>query len=393
MRFPRRLAAVLLLAAHGHCLASGFAELPDPAAVLAGLKASRPAAFAPATRPLLLADHADRAAVDALWTRLQASALGRELSAVFAARGLPVRVVFEEMGTTVDGDGLDGARGWSEFESDVFVVHLSALLREPRWLDEGASTLAHEALGHCDRYQALPPGLSTSTYHLYAGDETYASLVGWVVALELDARASVEGALAMAEGRSAREAERRFVNLAYAQALSLEEMGSPAEVYAARREEAGRRRAANAGLAAFTEFLSEAAEHFVSVHGEDPARFAFLRASVARRRAAIAAADGRLADAESWLTRLAAAHAAGGPEAADLRAAASHPFLADVERRIASLSLRVRTLTPRAAPSVSTAPAGAPSVEVDESKLLSLMKGDLAAHREFWGPVLSRLPP
>lgn len=380
-----------MAAAPVSAFAAGYADLPDPALVLAGLKAARPAAFAPASRPLLLADPADRADVDALWARIQDSPLGRELSAAFTARGRPVRVVFEDMKTTVSEDGLDGQKGRSDFESKTFVVGLSTLLRDPRWRDEGAGTLAHELLGHCDRYQALPPGLSTSTYHLYAGDETYASLVGWIVTLELGSRAHASEALAMAEGRAAIESNRRFLNLAYAQALSLREMSAPAGAYAARRDDAARARKDNAGNIALLEFMAAAADHFVAAHGEDPTRYAALRASLETKRATLAASDSRFENAESWLGRLADRHAEGGSETSALRAAASHPYFADVERLIAALSARVRAVARR--PEAAAAPSAEASSDVGQDELLSKMKSDAAVHRDFWSAAAARLPP
>jgi hypothetical protein len=395
MSFSRRLATIFLMAAPACSFASGYADLPDPALVLAELKAARPAAFASVGQPLLLAAPADRADVDALWARIQDSALGRELSIGFVARGRRVRVVFEEMGTKARGEDLDGPRGWSDFESDTFVVHVSALLRAPRWRDEGAGTFAHELLGHCDRYQAVPPDLSTATYHLYAGDETYASLVGYAVSLELGSHGSAEPALALAEGRAAVESKRRFVNLAYAQALSLSELFSADQAYASRRDDAARARVESAGIIALNELMAAAADHFITVHGEHPGRYAALRASLESKRAILLDAKTRHEDAESYLTGLADRYAAGTPETAGLRAAASNPFLADVETRIAALSSRVRVLAARAAPPSGPAIAGASTdaaADVDQDELLSKLKSDVSVHPEFWKAATSHLP-
>lgn len=386
MSFWRPIAILLLAAAPLSSDAAASEGLPDPGLVLAELQARRPAAFAPASRALLLASPADRADVDALWARIQLSPLGRELSAAFVARGRPVLVVFEKMDTTVHGGELDGPRAWSEFESSPFAVVLSDVLREPRWRDEGAGTLAHELLGHVDRYQALPPGLSTSTYHLYAGDETYASLVGWTVSLELGARGSEAQALEMASGRASVESRRRFTTLAYAQALSLAEMSAPAEAYAARRDDAARERKAIANNADFYAFMNAAADHFVSVHGEDPSRYAAMRAGLEAGRATLARSDERFKDAESWLGRL----AEGGPEGETLRAAAGHPFFADVEGRIAALSARVRALPRPPAPAVA-APSAAASSGVDQNELLSMMKRDVPVHPDFWAAASAGL--
>ncbi len=356
------------------------------AALLAALFAAVPARR-PGVGDLLLANgRVEREALDRIVARMIETPTAQELLPELLALRRPVRVVFdpeiEARVLRLDGrERLYG--GLAFFQHSDLSVRLSPLFLHPARRDKAAAMLAHELLGHAARHLRYDVPSDILTH--YIGSETYATLVGDVVGMELGDVEAARAARYLARDRVTAERGRVDESRSYILSLSVGEMADAVASYKARIARLRREYPTEDPHRDIEDFYFRAIDHFVAEHGERRSTYSVL---IDKLEASRVLGDQLLQGRRNadYLERFLLDFGKGprpSPEA--LALAASHPHILDLEARIARLSARVlaRDVPPeRRAPYIEKNP---------ERAILRRAKEDAAVHPKLWAAEMPKL--
>ena len=372
-----------------------FAKVPEPAGVpIPGpLAAADPLAVRLRSRLVLDAGGSAlaREVLDMAVRRLLESPTARELAEELLARGVTVKISFEEMDNSVLADrggrkSVQGYGGTTTHGSGGAWVKLNRdYLRSDAvyQLRDLPATLGHELLGHALGAARAEKAGVLDAWNRWRGDELTAGLAGWLIAAELGAAPNDAHLRRWLEDP---EAYFRGMHLAggyYAKTFSAAEAADPAHAYGERLARV------DAALASFDREAAEAVEwgkvidHLVAEHGVSPRRVALVRWELAYAfiPSERAAERERLAAVRRDL--LAAAASLNEPaEKASLAAVAKgfqHPFFAEADERIRALGERLR-----AAVAASPKPVKRDPEDLDAADILALYRKDLVDNPAHW---------
>ncbi|MFA6433279.1 MAG: hypothetical protein WCW52_01145 [Elusimicrobiales bacterium] len=219
---------------------------------------------------------AERAALGAMLSRMMDSATAREMTLQFIKAGATAEISFEEMpnsviATVAGKKTVSGALGYT-ITTDRPSVKLNKLFMQYD-RDKGSRVLTHEILGHVlERKQA---GALRDVYGYNENEEENSKLIGWLVQIELGDRPEEEvWEYARHPGDYGKLIKMR--SAAYSLTLTGDEMKDPVPVYQERLAEA------DLELLQLRKDVEKGGEwekqldHFVRVHGMDPAAFGLL---------------------------------------------------------------------------------------------------------------------
>lgn len=330
-------------------------------------------------------DHAAAAALDDALRRLVKSPTARGLAQELLATGEKPRVSFEPGDCAVYT--RDGRSAISGIAAKTATRARPPQVKLCRGLLDAASdalardlvvTLPHELLGHAleaVRARRLSPA-DAAQYESAAENETNASLVGWVVGLELGAAPADARMRRFLDDPDKYLAERALELQHYAGALARGERNDPAGVLRARLARLPAEREKVEAAVRGAEKWRAVIEHFVSVHGA--ARAAFAARLDAIERVERSYAPGRRAQLDA-VEKILRERLSRRDERREL---VGGVFLAEEEKRIAGLRARLARLLsgkPAAKPGLST-----PIGQFTRKQLVKLYEDDLREHPEHW---------
>lgn len=355
-------------------------------------------------RLVLFDDHGDpaqREALDAAFRLMMRSPTARALSAEFVAQGRRAKVSFETLDGGAVGEDkhkwLAGIGAVTERSSEDRIKINRGYLETPESTQFGdlPGTLAHELLGHAlNGARAAAAGVG-SAIDKWDGDEDLAGVTGWLVQAEIDGKARNDSYLWSYLSDPARyRRTRQLITVYYAESYSPDEANRLPEAYAERLERAQERIAFLEKRFAPRIDWVKAIDHFESpAHGIDPRRLASDR--IDAEFASTAAARGELSRLDSIRDALASdlktiREPYQRSRQADVAREMADPFFADAQRRLATMTDKLRAIATKNPP---PAPTPARPDEIGWPELFKMYDDDLRDHPDHWAVAASTAAP
>jgi len=351
---------------------------------------------------LRLDDHGDPAqaeGLDAAVRLLLESPSARELAAEFVKLSHPVTVSFEPLDSVLVGEGrhrsLAGIGGLTSHSSgDRVSLNAAYLQTDPRYqFSQLPGTLAHELLGHVFNEARAEAAGARSAMNLWEGDEELAAVTGWLVQAEVDGKLPTDAYLwTYLADPAAYHRTLHLVTPYYAESLSPADAARRGDAYAERLARAEKRIAFLEARLDPAADWAKVLDHFEQVHGVLKSRLIGLRLELVDSSSAAARGElARLRTIRDDLTR--DLRRLKDPlflsESAELARGLQDPFFADGERRIATLTGRLRALAAKIPPS----PAGLPvPTPIGWDELARMYEQDRREHPEHWPPPVPGAP-
>lgn len=227
---------------------------------------------------MTLDDHGDpaqKAALDAMISRMMESPTAREMAVKFIEAGAKVEVSFETIpgSTVVTVEGrktIWGTRGVTSINENPPRVAMNDLFMDTD-KDTGAATLAHEMLGHALERQQVDGGMA-DYYQYNTDEEENARLIGWLVGAELNAKPEEETWAYLRNPDENRKALKMMCPY-YSLTLTSEEMKKPVPIYKKRLVEADKAQVQLLMNKKQYGFWAKIVAHFTGPHKKEPASF------------------------------------------------------------------------------------------------------------------------
>lgn len=293
---------------------------------------------------------AERAALNAILSRMIDSPSARELAEQFVAEDARATLAFEEIpGTeiyTINGQKTFWTSGGHAHTSyDVPEVNLnSAYMAAQKKYAPG--TLAHELLGHSlAKYRASRAGAAAAQDYSRT-EEANAGLIGWVVDTELGNKLDDGWAW-----KYLADPEDYYTGLKtclpyYAATLSREEMNDPLSAYRQRIEDTDKALNDLEAKKSRYETWKKRIEHFIGAHNMNPDSFKTLKEKISANLGTIPNTETNLKDIKAYLQKLADYNSTekGKRLFAVIAAQADNPYFQETENAIAKRSQHLADL-------------------------------------------------